>query len=147
MDGLHDTPHIFPIYAAPIISAEDPIDPMPWWFKALLHRPSPMFLNLVETACTLDDWGVAADLLRYRTLDEEVNSIELQISCLERDRAAADHTRIICESCLEVSHCSESLAYLESLAPKPSRAGHDKGHSFQNQTGIPSCKHLHRGRQ
>jgi hypothetical protein len=107
-----------------------------------------MFHNLVESARTLDDWGVAADLLRYRTLDEEVNAIELQISRLERDRAATDHARIICEARLEASRCAESLAYLEGLAPKPSR-GETMVRPFcaDDQMGRPSRKHLRRGRE
>jgi hypothetical protein len=103
-----------------------------------------MFHNLVESARTLDDWGVAADLLRYRTLDEEVQSIELQISRLERDRAAADHARIICEARLEASRCAESLAYLEGLAPKPSRPLMVDTINVDGQVAKPSGKYAKR---
>ena len=148
MDGPHDSPHIFPIYASPVVSAEDPAEPLPRWLRGILHGPAPMFHNVVEAARTLDDWGVAADLLRYRTLDDEVQGIELQISRLERDRASADHARIICEARLEASRCAESLAYLEGLAPKPARIPmpiptHD---DIDDQVAKPRCKHLRRGR-
>src|SRR5260221_11159233 len=71
MDGPHNTPHIFPIYAAPIVLAEDPTESLPCWFQAILPSPSPMFHNLVESTHTLNDWGVAADLLRYCMLDDK----------------------------------------------------------------------------
>jgi hypothetical protein len=37
------------------------------------------FLQLVECAHKMDDWGIAADLLHYREYDEEYQKIHAKI--------------------------------------------------------------------
>ena len=63
-----DTPHIVKVYAQPCATAE-PIEPLPIWLESILLGPSAAFNTLAEAARELDDWGIHADLLRFRELD------------------------------------------------------------------------------
>src|SRR5579863_5121543 len=115
--GEHDAPYVVPIYASPAFSTESPIEPLPPWFRNLLRGPTATYNNLLSQSKTLDDWGVPADIARYRSLDDEERAVALQIRVLEEDMASLCHARKICEGRLEASRCAESLAFMEGLAP------------------------------
>ena len=119
--GSNSQPYLIPVYASPIPSTDEPIEPFPNWMRAILHGPSAPYLNLLELAKTLDNWGVAADLARYRQCDKELMLIENKIRTLEVERVAMEHNRTIIAARLEAAHAAESLAFLEGLAPLPSR--------------------------
>ena len=88
-------PYLIPVYASPIPSTDEPIEPFPNWMRAILHGPSAPYLNLLESAKTLDDWGVAADLARYRRCDEELMLIKNKIRTLEVERVAMEYNHTI----------------------------------------------------
>ena len=67
-DGPGDTPHIVKIYAQPCATAE-PIEPLPVWLETILLGLSAAFNTLAEAARELDDWGIHANLLRFRELN------------------------------------------------------------------------------
>ena len=88
-------PYLIPVYVSPIPSTDEPIEPFPNWMQAILHGPSTPYLNLLESAKTLDDWGVATDLARYRRYDEELMLIENKLRTLEVERVAMEYNRTI----------------------------------------------------
>ena len=67
-DHMTVSPHIVKIYAQPCATAE-PIEPLPMWLESILLGPSAAFNTLAEASRELDDWGIHADLLRFRELD------------------------------------------------------------------------------
>jgi hypothetical protein len=96
-DGPTDSPHIIPIYAAPVHNNDDPPTPLPRWLRGVLTGNHAAFLTLTEAARKLDDWGVSADLIRYCETDEEVNHISMEIQRLEQDCASARHRLALIE--------------------------------------------------
>ena len=121
MDGPDDPPHIFPIYAYPVIRTDFPAEPLPRWIRAILHGPNPQYLTFLGQAKSLDDWGVAADIIRYRNLDEELGAIDAQILRLEQERLGVQNARACAEARLEAARIGESLGFLEGLAPRVAR--------------------------
>ena len=81
-DGPNTEPYITDIYASPIYGSS-PAEPMPYWFQDLLTRPSTLFLTLRDAIADLDDWGILADVLRFRSLDEQVSKVHSDIAILE----------------------------------------------------------------
>jgi len=113
--GPLDTPFSLPIYARAVYSAE-PTEPIPAWFHQLLTGTPSIYANLTKAAHRLDDWGVAADIARFRKLDDDLSCINAEI---ERLNAEADATRIaktICEGRLELARAPKQLAHMECLA-------------------------------
>jgi hypothetical protein len=147
--GSNSQPYLIPVYASPITSTDEPIEPFPNWMRAILHGPSAPYLNLLESAKTLDDWGVAADLARYRRCDEELMLIENKIRTLEVERVAMEYNRTIIAARLEASRAAESLAFLEGLAPLPSRRHLEEERTFDpdDQVARPVRGSLRRGRR
>ena len=147
--GSNSQPYLIPVYASPIPSTDEPIEPFPNWMRAILHGPSAPYLNLLESAKTLDDWGVAADLARYRRCDEELMLIENKIRTLEVERVAMEYNRTIIAARLEASRATESLAFLEGLAPLPSRRRLEEVGTFDpdDQVARPVRGSLRRGRR
>ena len=113
--GPLDTPFSLPIYARAVYSSE-PTEPIPVWFHQLLTGTPSIYANLTKAAHRLDDWGVAADIVRFRKLDDDLSCINAEI---ERLNAEADATRIaktICEGRLELARAPKQLAHMECLA-------------------------------
>jgi len=113
--GPLDTPYSLPIYARAVYSSE-PTEPIPAWFHQLLTGTPTIYANLTKAAHRLDDWGIAADIARYRQLDDDLSCINAEI---DRLNAEADVTRIaktICEGRLELARAPKQLAHMECLA-------------------------------
>ena len=113
--GPLDTPYSLPIYARPIYSSE-PIEPIPAWFHQLLVGTPAVYANFTKAAHQLDDWGVAADIARYRKLDDDLSCINAEIERLEAEAGAARIAKTICEGRLELARAPKQLAHMECLA-------------------------------
>ena len=115
-DGLSSTPHILKIYAQPIIMT-DPVEPLPAWFQHTVTGPSVAFHTLREAAHELDNWGVKANLNRYRALEDALCQ---SLAEAEKHQADADQYHIakgLYKAWLEAVHAASSLAHMEGLAP------------------------------
>ena len=115
-DGPRDTPHIVKVYAQPCASAE-PIEPLPVWLEGILLGPSAAFNTLVEAARDLDDWGIHADLLRYREIDASWQEAEGEERKWEAHANAFALAKNLCKSRLEAAHCAYQLGAFENLGP------------------------------
>ena len=127
-------PYLIPVYASPIPSTDEPIEPFPNWMRAILHGPSAPYLNLLESAKTLDDWGVAADLARYRRCDEELMLIENKIRTLEIERVAMEYNRTIIAARLEASRAATLKRWEPSIRTIKSRV------QFADRSGVVAIK-------
>src|SRR6266478_4752999 len=67
-DGPHDLPHVCEIYASPKYTA-DPAEPLPHWIHKTLQGPAPGYAALLDAVKATDDWGLEADVIRFRLLD------------------------------------------------------------------------------
>ena len=115
-DGPGDTPHIIKIYAQPCTTAE-PIKPLPKRLESILLGPSAAFNTLAEAARELDDWGIHADLLRFRELDASWQEAEGEEHKWEARANAFALAKNLCKSCLEAAHCAYQLGAFENLGP------------------------------
>ena len=75
-DSPGSTPHIYHIYAQPTMGNQ-PVEPLPAWFEALIIGPMPQYHTLYKGAPKLNDWGISADITRicdYDTLKREASA-------------------------------------------------------------------------
>ena len=63
--------------ALPATGSDDtsPPEPLPEWFLNLLYATEANFGVLLAGARELDDWGLTADLARYRGNSDQINSL------------------------------------------------------------------------
>ena len=115
-DSPGDTPHIVKVYAQPRTLAE-PIEPLPIWLETILLGPSAAFNTLAEAARELDDWGIHADLLRFRELDASWQEAEGEERKWEAHANAFALAKNLCKSRLEAAHCAYQLGAFENLGP------------------------------
>ncbi len=77
-DGPHDLLHVCEIYASPKYTA-DPAEPLPHWIHEALQGPAPGYAALLDAVKATDDWGLEADIMRFRALDERVIAYKAQL--------------------------------------------------------------------
>jgi hypothetical protein len=58
-----DDPFVTELYTQPTVRADSPVQPIPPWFRRLLHTTGHQFDELQEAALQLDDWGVYTDIV------------------------------------------------------------------------------------
>jgi hypothetical protein len=72
--GPNESPYIIDLYAqADMVGhgEENPVEPLPTWFCALLIGPSSDFVHLQHNIGDLDDWGLAREIACFRELNQE----------------------------------------------------------------------------
>jgi hypothetical protein len=84
--------------------------------------PHANFLQLVECARCMEDWGIMADLLWYQEYDDKYNIIHTKIHRLQLDLSTIEQDHSLCEQRLEASRCAEGLTHLEGLGPHTAHA-------------------------
>src|SRR6266478_3757839 len=68
-DSPHDLLHMCEIYASPKYTA-DPAEPLPHWIHETLQGPAPGYTAFLDAVRATDDWGLEADVMRFRALDK-----------------------------------------------------------------------------
>ena len=114
--GPEDEPHITEIFASPAPSHMRPLEPMPLWFRQLLSGPGALFSQLRVEATDLDDWGILADIVRFRQHDDELGSLYARIDHLQNALDATKYARGLAQSRLEAAQVHKRLDYLEGHA-------------------------------
>src|SRR6266404_265170 len=77
-DGPHDLPHVCEIYASPKYTA-DPAEPLPHWIHKTLQGSAAGYAAFLDAVKATDDWGLEADVMRFRTLNERVLAYKAQL--------------------------------------------------------------------
>jgi hypothetical protein len=98
--GPNESPHIIDLYAqADTVGhgEENPIEPLPTWFHALLIRPSSDFMHLQCNISDLDDWGLAREIARFHKLNQEAAEIATQVEVLHEELNATCNARTMSE--------------------------------------------------
>ena len=72
--------YAFELYATeyPPPSEEDerpPPEPLPEWFRDLCHATFPHYRALLDGSRGLEDWGLTADIARYRATSERIQDL------------------------------------------------------------------------
>ena len=58
--------------------SEEPVEPLPQRFKAILQGPSATYNMMVKAAGELEDWGIKADLMRFYNLDNQMQEADTE---------------------------------------------------------------------
>src|SRR6266436_2931145 len=78
-DSPHNLPHMCKIYASPKYTA-DPAEPLPHWIHETLQGSAARYAAFLDAVKATDDWGLEADVIHFRTLDECVLAYKAQRS-------------------------------------------------------------------
>jgi len=84
-DGPGDQPYAIDLFAELDISDDTPPQSLPRWLLEALVGPSAPFHTVRAAAEATLDWGLQAELLRYRELDQKAKAINDSISNLEAE--------------------------------------------------------------
>src|SRR5258708_21001067 len=84
-DGPGDQPYAIELFAALDLSDDTPPQTLPRWLLDALTGPSTAFPTIRAAADATLDWGLYANLLRYRELDQKAKAINDSISNLEAE--------------------------------------------------------------
>ena len=86
--GPNESPYIIDLYAqADTVGhgKENPIEPLPAWFRALLIGPSSDFVHLQRNIGDLDNWGLARAIARFCELDQEAAELATRVEVLHEE--------------------------------------------------------------
>src|SRR5258708_355231 len=98
-DGPGDQPYTIKLFAKLNLSDEAPAQSLPRWLLDTLTGPSAAFHTVRSAAEATLDWGLSAELLRYRDLDQKAKAINDSISNLE-----AEVLGVLAEQWLALGH-------------------------------------------
>ena len=99
------------------MATAEPVEPLPPWFETILLGPSPMYHNFAQAARELEDWGIKADIQRYRNTDALLVEANNKVAKWEAHATAFAHARQLCKSRLEAVHAPYQLGAFENLSP------------------------------
>src|SRR6266403_778634 len=130
-DGTGDLPYVKEIYAAPQDSALDLPEVLPFWIRDTLQGAAIQYQELRRVVRDLDDWGLYAEVLRYRQLDEDILSLKAQLDLNHTSLAAAQNARLQSITRLEAARFPKWISHLAApvwaLANIPVRGAWKKG--------------------
>ena len=107
--------YVIPLYASPTQVIDEPVETMPVWYHWLLVSPSEGYHDLVANTKKLDNWGLDAEVQRYRRSWEQQRELQLEIECLEGERAIVTHSLATCQRHLEAAQAPGQVCRLERL--------------------------------
>jgi len=114
-DGPHDLLHVCEVYASPKYTA-DPAEPLPHWIHKTLQGPAPGYAALLDAVKATDDWGLEADVIRFRQLDEHVIAYKAQ---LDHTHGELKSTIIAQDQCRGQLECARLPEWISHLAGEP----------------------------
>src|SRR6266446_6256056 len=110
-DGPHDLPHVCEIYATPKYTA-DPAEPLPHWIHETLQGSAPAYTAFLDAVRAADDWGLEADVMRFRALDERVLTYKAQLDRTHAELKGAIVARDQCKGRLECARLADRVSHL-----------------------------------
>src|SRR6266403_271126 len=108
-DGPHDLSHVCEIYATPKYTA-DPAEPLPHWIHETLQGSAPAYTAFLDAVKATDDWGLEADVMRFRALDERVLAYKAQLDRTHGELKGAIIARDQCRGRLECARLGERVS-------------------------------------
>jgi hypothetical protein len=107
--GPNESPYIIDLYAqADTVGhgGENPIEPLPAWFRALLIGPSSDFVHLQRDIGNLDNWGLAREIAHFRKLDQKAAELATRVEVLHKELDTTHNTRTMSEKRLVLACAS-----------------------------------------
>ena len=109
------TPSIIDVYTRTDHS-EQPVVPFPDWLVDLLTGPAATFAIVQNQAGDLEDWGIAADLDRFRTAHNQMADAYKQVDTFSALASMHGRTCNAIQSRLELAKASYHLSHLKGLS-------------------------------
>jgi hypothetical protein len=137
--GPNESPYIIDLYVqADTVGhgEENPIEPLPAWFRALLIGPSSDFVHLQHDIGDLDDWGLAREIAHFHKLDQEAAKLAAQVDVLHEELNATHDAWTMSEKWLVLAHASQKAARLENLLKKVSMLSTYSRHKNNSRRGC-----------
>src|SRR5712692_5520724 len=122
-DGPGDQPYAIELYATLDLSDDTPAQSLPRWLLDALTGPSAAFHTVRTAADATLDWGLYADLLRYRDLDQKAKAINDSISNLEAEVQGVLADQRLALGCLEGARAATRLGHVRLRAGGPRKTG------------------------
>ena len=136
-----EAPHIIELYLTPSYNIDNPLEPLPGWFRTLLMGPSTSFHVLREEVARLDNWSALAEIIRHRALGNQLCKKHHQIRILNAQIEGLVERRCLCEAYLKAGKVSAQVKYLEHLtlhAPQLGKRQGSKEDAFHAGRGCPA---------
>ena len=136
--GLNESPYVIDLYAqADTVGhgEENPIEPLPTWFRALLIGPASDFVHLQRDIGDLDDWGLAREIARFHELDQEAAELAARVEVLHEELDATHDSRTMSEKRLVLARASQKAARLENLLKKVGMLSTHSRHKNDSRRG------------
>ncbi len=111
-DRTGDLPYVKEIYAAPQDSALDLAEVLPFWIQETLQGTAIQYQELRRAVWDLDDWGLYAEVLRYRQLNEDILSLKAQLDLNHASLAATQNAQLQSVTWLEVARLPKRISHL-----------------------------------
>src|SRR6266699_1714429 len=83
-DDQYANPYIAELYATPKSGQTNDAQPLPAWLRGLLEGPASSYLALRDGIAALPNWGLLAEVKRYRRHDEEAERLRTKLRLIER---------------------------------------------------------------
>jgi hypothetical protein len=112
-------PHIADIFATPAGEDAGTCEAMPLWFQHILCGHGAQFQALILASQKLDDWGIEADIRRYRDNDDQIQAHHFRIRQLEAELGALNDAQGMARFRLEQARVPQLLSHLYGLAGRP----------------------------
>ena len=90
---------IIKLFTAPALN-EQPLEPLPHWFRACLWGDDTDFHPLRKAIIALDDWGILTEVQQYRVLDREVAALQAESCLVDMNLAVSESAKQACKDCL-----------------------------------------------
>src|SRR6266478_9516553 len=111
-NGTGDLPYVKEIYAAPQDSALDPAEVLPFWIWETLQGSAIQYQELRRAVRNLDDWGLYAEVLCYRQLNEDILSLKAQLDLNHASLTAAQNARLQSVTRLEAARLPKRISHM-----------------------------------
>jgi hypothetical protein len=111
--GPGTAPHFKELHTFPDYTSLGPYEPMPGWFRQLLVGPAHLFNTLRGELENLDDWGVMADAIRFRSQDDELSVLYAQQESIVAEIDSVRFARTLTQSRLESAQVHRKLEHLK----------------------------------
>ena len=111
------SPYILEVYAVPDDDLEEAILPMPAWLHAIFEGTAAQFSVLRENIEDIGDWGLYADVIRFRELHTILADLRSRLQVLQDHIKGTENARDACRSRLELAGLTTKAFHLRVLAP------------------------------
>jgi hypothetical protein len=144
MGGMGDPIYVIELHAQGRYNPDRKPVPLGDWFTGLLAPRGKMFIHVLKAARETDDWGLVADLARYRAYSDRLADYDNTLRGIENAREAAHDKLTATEARLACAQADQRLANLRALtdaqgAIRPTASTHVGAghHRASNGRGRP----------